>query len=86
MAESIVDELDTLKQADAEYAWRQVIARNRQKKPDGSLNTVGVATTPEGFRFVYEAWAKQPADGYRLIRASTYSNARNLPARRENEA
>ena len=80
VADSIVDELDTLKQADAEYAWRQVIARNRQKKPDGSLNTVGVATTPEGFRFVYEAWAKQPADGYRLIRASTYSNARNLPA------
>lgn len=80
VADSIVDELDTLKQDDAAHAWRQVIARNRQKKPDGSLNTVGVATTPEGFRFVYETWAKKPADGYRLIRASTYSNARNLPA------
>jgi len=80
VADSIVDELDTLKQADAEYAWRQVIARNRQKKPDGSLNTVGVATTPEGFRFVYDRWAKNPEEGYRLIRASTYSNSRNLPA------
>lgn len=80
VADSIVDELDTLKQADAQHAWRQVIARNRQKKPDGSLNTVGVATTPEGFRFVYEQWAKAPQEGYRLIRASTYSNERNLPA------
>ena len=80
VADSIVDELDTLKQADAEHAWNQIIARNRQKKPDGSINTVGVATTPEGFRFVYDRWERAPADGYRLIRASTYSNARNLPA------
>jgi len=80
VADSLVDELDTLKQADAEHAWRQVIARNRQKKPDGSLNTVAVATTPEGFRFVYERWAKAPEVGYQIIRASTYSNARNLPA------
>jgi hypothetical protein len=79
VADSIVDELDTLKQVDAEHAWRQVIARNRQKKPDGSLNTVAVATTPEGFRFVYDRWAKNLETGYRLIRASTYSNARNLP-------
>ncbi|MHB1372091.1 MAG: terminase large subunit domain-containing protein, partial [Pseudomonadaceae bacterium] len=79
VADSIVDELDTLKQVDAEHAWRQVIARNRQKKLDGSLNTVAVATTPEGFRFVYDRWSKNPEEGYRLIRASTYSNARNLP-------
>jgi hypothetical protein len=80
VADSIVDELDTLKPADAEHAWRQIIARNRQKKPDKSINSVGVATTPEGFRFVYERWEKEPAEGYRLIRASTYSNERNLPA------
>lgn len=80
VADSIVDELDTLKQTVAEAAWRAIIARNRQKKPDRSLNTVAVATTPEGFRFVYNTWAKDPAEGYRLIRASTYSNERNLPA------
>ena len=79
VADSIVDELDTLKQDAAEHAWRQIIARNRQKKPDGSLNTVAVATTPEGFRFVYDRWAKRVEQGYRLIRASTYSNSRNLP-------
>ena len=79
VADSLVDELDTLKRNDAEHAWRQIIARNRQKKPDGALNTVAVATTPEGFRFVYERWQKDPTEGYRLIRASTYSNSRNLP-------
>lgn len=81
VADSIVDELDTLKTEDARRAWQQIIARNRQKKPDGSLNTVGVATTPEGFKFAYEQWQKEKkdGDGYELIRASTYSNARNLP-------
>jgi hypothetical protein len=80
VADSIVDELDVLPTDKARDVWNKVIARNRQKKPDGSLNTVGVATTPEGFRFVYERWKKNPGAGYRLIKASTMSNAANLPA------
>jgi len=79
VADSILDELDTLPTEKAREVWNKAIARNRQKKPDGSINTVGVATTPEGFRFVYERWKKNPAPGYRLIRASTMSNAKNLP-------
>ena len=79
VADSLVDELDTLKPHDAQNVWNKIISRNRQKKPDGSLNTVAVGTTPEGFRFVYDRWRKNAAQGYRLIRASTYSNARNLP-------
>lgn len=79
VADSICDELDTLPTDKARDVWNKVIARNRQKKPDGALNTVGVATTPEGFRFVYDRWKKNPAPGYRLIKASTYSNAANLP-------
>lgn len=79
VADSILDELDTLTTDKAREVWNKAIARNRQKKPDGSLNTVGVATTPEGFRFVYERWQKEPAPGYRLIRAATMSNAANLP-------
>ena len=80
VADSIADELDTLKEDQAREVWNKIISRNRQKKPDGSLNTVGVATTPEGFRFVYARWQKSPAAGYRIIKASTLSNARNLPA------
>lgn len=79
VADSIVDELDTLPTEKARHVWSKIIARNRQKKPDGSLNTVGVATTPEGFRFVYDRWHRHPAAGYRLIKATTQSNARNLP-------
>lgn len=80
VADSIADELDTLPEEQARAVWTKIISRNRQKKPDGSLNTVGVATTPEGFRFVYDRWKKNPAPGYRIIKASTLSNAANLPA------
>lgn len=79
VADSLVDELDTLPTDKARDVWSKIIARNRQKKPDGSLNTVGVATTPEGFRFVYERWQRSAAPGYRIIKASTYSNSANLP-------
>tara|TARA_B100000686_G_scaffold345438_1_gene430044 strand:- start:1550 stop:2800 length:1251 start_codon:yes stop_codon:yes gene_type:complete len=80
VADSLVDELDTLKTEKAREVWEKIISRNRQKKPDGSLNTVAVATTPEGFRFVYERWQKNPAPGYKIIKATTHSNSRNLPA------
>jgi phage terminase large subunit len=73
-ADADVDELDTLKKDDAAYVWRQILARNRQKKPNGQSNTVGVTTTPEGFRFVYDTWKKNPKDGYEIIQAPTRSN------------
>jgi hypothetical protein len=81
-ADAVVDELDTLTVDKARQAWNKIIARNRQVKAGNALNTVGVATTPEGFRFVYEKWQKDPkalAKGYRIIRASTWSNAKYLP-------
>jgi hypothetical protein len=80
VADSVADELDTLPEDKARDVWMKIVGRNRQKKPDGSLNTVAVATTPEGFRFVYDRWQRNPAPGYRIIKASTMSNARNLPA------
>lgn len=79
VADSGADELDTLKVAAARDVWRRILSRNRQKKPGGEQNTAAVTTTPEGFRFVYETWGKNPAPGYELIRAPTSSNARNLP-------
>jgi len=80
VADSFIDELDTMKEADAKTAWQKILARNRQKKPDGSKNTIAVGTTPEGFKFVYNRWKKEPpSDEYELIKASTHSNARNLP-------
>ena len=73
VGDSLVDELDTLPIAKARDAWHKIIARNRQKKQSGT-NTVAVGTTPEGFRFVYEKWKKNPTESYELIKAPTYSN------------
>lgn len=73
VGDSDIDELDTLKLADAHDVWRRVLSRNRQKKANGT-NTVAVATTPEGFRFVYQRWEENPIEGYEIIRAPSYSN------------
>lgn len=78
-ADADVDELDTLKHEDAAEVWRRILSRNREKKPDGSANTIGVTTTPEGFRFVYKTWKEDPKPGYRIIQAPTNSNP-HLPA------
>lgn len=77
VAHSLVDEIDIMATDKARQAWNKIIARNRQKC--GMPNTVGVATTPEGFKFVYERWEKAPAPGYVLFRAKTEENAANLP-------
>jgi hypothetical protein len=74
VADSDVDELDTLKHKDAAECWRRILSRNRQPKPDKSRNTAAVATTPEGFRFVYDTWEVKRPRGYEIIRAPTYSN------------
>lgn len=80
VADSLVDELDTLKTEDAKLVWQKIISRNRQKKADGADNSIAVGTTPEGFKFVYDRWKKNPpSKEYVIIKASTYSNQRNLP-------
>lgn len=80
VAHSILDEIDTLDTIKARKVWNKVIARNRQKMPGGFPNTVGVATTPEGFKFVWEQWEKVKRPGYVLFRAKTMDNAAHLPA------
>ena len=77
VAHSLVDEIDIMTTVKARAAWNKIIARNRQKC--GMPNTVGVATTPEGFKFVYERWQKSPAQGYVLFKAKTEENASHLP-------
>ena len=75
-----IDELDTLKKEHAEEAWNKIIARNRQrpdtyrKTTNKPINTVAAFTTPEGFRFVYNKWKRNPTDSYKMVQASTLSN------------
>lgn len=80
---SLVDELDTLPPKKAEIIWRRVLARNRVMIPSGSINTIGVGTTPEGWRFVYERWGRDvrgaEEQGYKLYRGRTLDNKRLPP-------
>ncbi len=79
VAHSILDELDTLKPHKAQEVWNKVIARNRQKMDRPFPNTVSVATTPEGFGFVWQKWVRDVKPGYVLFRAKTSDNEANLP-------
>ena len=45
--DSIIDELDTMKPAKAKFVYKKIRERNRQKKPDGMSNTLGIITTPD---------------------------------------
>jgi hypothetical protein len=75
VADSIVDELDTLPIDKAEFVYRKITERNRQKIK-GMVNTIGCVTTPDqGFNgIVYKKWVKDVKEGYILIKAPTHSN------------
>lgn len=74
-SDAIIDELDTLKEEKAAEVFQKILARNRKAKPDGKPNTVGVTTTPEGFKFVYKTWklTKEP-EKYVIIQGKTKNN------------
>ena len=73
-----VDEIDVMSRDKAREAWRKIIARLRLEVK-GADNGIGVTTTPEGFKFVYETFKKQPTPRYSMVQASTYENERFLP-------
>lgn len=85
VANSLIDELDVVNHDKARTAWRKIIARHRYTD-EGLRNGVDVATTPEGFKFTYEQFVEGPrkdpalAGMYHIVQASTFDNARNLPA------
>lgn len=78
IARALVDEIDILAKDKAQAAWRKIIARMRLVIP-GVVNGIGVTTTPEGFRFVYDSFKREPKSNYSMVQASTYENAAFLP-------
>jgi len=78
IARALVDEIDILAKDKAEAAWRKIIARMRLVIP-GVENSIGVTTTPEGFRFVYDQFKREPKPSYSMVQASTYENEAYLP-------
>lgn len=76
---SIIDECDILNQDKMTIAYNKIMARNRQKHPDGKLNQIDVASTPEGFKWFYQRYVKEfNSETDLLVRASTYDN-KHLP-------
>jgi hypothetical protein len=47
VADSIIDELDTMKPDKAKFVYKKIRERNRQNKLDGKPNTIGTITTPD---------------------------------------
>ena len=78
IARALVDEIDILPKEKAQDAWRKIIARMRLVIP-GVVNGIGVTTTPEGFRFVYDVFKRDPKPDYSMVQASTYENEKYLP-------
>lgn len=76
---SIIDECDILNQDKMTLAYNKIMARNRQKCPNGTINQIDVASTPEGFKWFYTRYVKNfNEDTDLLVRASTYEN-KHLP-------
>ncbi len=79
---SHIDELDLMPTiAKAEDAWSRMLGRNRQvwRLPNGKthldhFNMMSGYTTPEGFKYCYERWIKNPGKGYAYVTAPTSSN------------
>ncbi len=71
---AVIDEVDILRMSTMEIAYNKILARNRQKEPNGAPNIVDVVGTPEGYKFFYHYFQANPIKGSSLIRASTYEN------------
>ncbi len=78
IARGHIDEIDVMPTHKAAAAWNKIIARLRLVVP-GTVNGLIVTTTPEGFKWTYEAFARAPRAGYGMVQASTHENADHLP-------
>jgi hypothetical protein len=78
ISRALCDELDVLNKVKAEQSWIKIIARMRLVVK-GEINSIGVTTTPEGFKFVYSQFADNPTKSYSMVQASTYENEQYLP-------
>ncbi len=74
IGDAFLDELDTLPTEKARNIWNKCLGRMRKNYPDGKQNQIWASTTPEGFKFMWEKFEKDPPPGYKLVRASTTDN------------
>jgi len=71
---SLIDECDIMQRHKMDKAFKQILARNRAKLPDGKPNQLDLVGTPEGYRFYYNLMVANKPENYRLIKARTMDN------------
>lgn len=71
---SIIDEADVPPKKHMDNVYVKVVARLSVPLPDGKPNSLDFVSTPEGFKFMYEFFIKQPHPSKHLIRARTANN------------
>ena len=85
ISHALIDEIDCMKKDKADQAWKKIIARMSSVRDDYKINTADFTTTPEGFNWMYDFFVKQLKEKpemksfYKLVRASTLQNRKNLP-------
>ncbi len=86
ISHALVDEIDIMKIDKADLAWKKIIARMSSVRKDYTVNTVDFTSTPEGFNWLYKFFIKKLSETpemqqfYKLVKASTLENRKNLPA------
>jgi len=76
--DAFLDELDVIPEAQAELVVDKFLARIRQKI-SGKRNQIYIISSPEGYKYMYNNFEKNPVKDSELIRMTTYSNQANLP-------
>lgn len=71
---SLIDEADVLPKKKMDNVFKKIAARNRVPLPDGSVNSIDLVSTPEGFEFMYHFFVKEKKDNRKLIKAKTKDN------------
>lgn len=70
---SVIDEIDRMRANQSREAFESITARNRVPMPNHP-NAVDFVCTPEGFRFLYDFFVRNPSENKKLIKAKTEDN------------
>lgn len=71
---SLIDEADVLPTDKMKNLFVKILSRNRKRLPNGDINQLDFVSTPEGFKFLYHFFVKNPCEDKVLIKARSYDN------------
>jgi hypothetical protein len=71
---SLIDEVDVVHKNKINMAFKNILARNSARLPDGTNPQLDFVSTPEGFGFLYKFFVTNPTENKLLIKARTMDN------------